>query len=329
MDLDEVRAFVAVVDSGSFKAASAGIKQPRATLRRRVEALEARVGVPLLERNHAGVSLTNAGSVLVRHGRQMLSDAGALLGMLRGLPVAPSKVRLGLPLGTPPEGLHELCCFFERVAPQVQLELRFSEDPARDLLRSVDVALSFYPPPANSELVSQPLIAMREGLRASKGYLRRHGTPRSIAELSSHRLLAWCTPNSDVPAWPRHSGGQFEITPAVTSSDYQLLRRLAARGSGITLLPDVNLPDLDPEDAELVPVLADLVGREHYLHVVTTQVLLDSLGFDDMFVKLQRFMSIMLPGNALRDWAKDCGRTLGARALSVVTRAPAPQHAPL
>ena len=72
MDLEELRSFLAVVETGSFLAAATNLGVARATLRRRVDALEARAGVPLLERTARGVTVTEAGSVLMARGRQVV-----------------------------------------------------------------------------------------------------------------------------------------------------------------------------------------------------------------------------------------------------------------
>ena len=65
VDLEDLRAFVAVADTGSFLAAANALKVPRATVRRRVQALEVRAGVALLDANPRGVVLTDAGRAAI------------------------------------------------------------------------------------------------------------------------------------------------------------------------------------------------------------------------------------------------------------------------
>ncbi len=62
MNLDELRAFVAVAETGSIVAAARSLNFARATLRRRLDELEARAGLPLLYRTAQGVTLTEAGA---------------------------------------------------------------------------------------------------------------------------------------------------------------------------------------------------------------------------------------------------------------------------
>ncbi|WP_293262739.1 LysR family transcriptional regulator [Nannocystis sp.] len=71
------RAFIAVVETGSFLSAATSLNVARATLRRRVDALEARAGVPLLERSARGVVVTEAGALLATRGRHVLQEASS------------------------------------------------------------------------------------------------------------------------------------------------------------------------------------------------------------------------------------------------------------
>lgn len=300
MDLDELRAFVAVVDSGSFKSAAAAAGQPRGTLRRRVDALEQRVGVPLLRRSRSGVDTTQAGLRLLRHGRQLLSEAGSLMRTLRALELRKERVRVGLPLGFPPQGLLRMTQFIERSLPQLRLELHFSASPVEDLLPRLDLALDFKLPPPNKHVQSMPLVEFHSGLVASESYLARHGTPHSLHELSAHRLLSWVPADQGGTRWPLVRGGSIPVDPVMSSHDFQLLRQLAADDAGIALLPDTNLPKLDPADRKLVRVLPKQVGgkRRLYLHVNQRQASRPH-DFNMVCHHVHTFVSSMIPSKAL------------------------------
>ncbi|MFI5302702.1 MAG: LysR family transcriptional regulator, partial [Polyangiales bacterium] len=104
MDFDALRAFVAVVDSGSLVSAARVLRMARATLRRRVDELEISAGVPLLHRSPTGVTPTEAGSVLAERGRTILQEASVLLSRVREVGDEPAgELRLVLPVGLPPQ----------------------------------------------------------------------------------------------------------------------------------------------------------------------------------------------------------------------------------
>ncbi len=92
MDLEELRAFLAVIETGSFLGAERSLNMPRATVRRRVDALEARAGVPLLNKSREGIVATEAGAVLVTRGRLMIQEATALVASIREIGQEPSGV---------------------------------------------------------------------------------------------------------------------------------------------------------------------------------------------------------------------------------------------
>ncbi|MEM6957585.1 MAG: LysR family transcriptional regulator, partial [Myxococcota bacterium] len=72
---DDVQWFIAVADHGSLKAAARATGISQHTLGRRMEALEAAVGTPLLVRTTRGTELTAAGERLLPHARAMADEA--------------------------------------------------------------------------------------------------------------------------------------------------------------------------------------------------------------------------------------------------------------
>lgn len=274
MDLDELRAFLHVVESGSFLAAADAMQVSRTTLRRRVDSLEARAGVPLLESTQQGVVLTDAGRVLVRRGRLLDEEAAALLASIREVGQEPSGVlRVSLPVGLPPQLLASLFAALRSVYPRLHVESRFSDDPIAESLVGVDMAVHFSDPTPKGKWLSYVVLRMQERLVAAREYLARRGAPRSIDELAQHELFAWQHPGADARAWPQRRGGTFAAEPTLISSDIHFVRHCCLAGLGIGLIPDAMLPDPGfPADA-LVPVLPDLVGRERAVRVTVPAAL--------------------------------------------------------
>ncbi|MEM9453814.1 MAG: LysR family transcriptional regulator [Myxococcota bacterium] len=84
-DLEEVRVFLAVVDAGSVKGAAAELGIPRSKVRRKLEALERRVEVPVLWADSGGIHLTPAGRILEEQGAELIAEHRALLQSARDL----------------------------------------------------------------------------------------------------------------------------------------------------------------------------------------------------------------------------------------------------
>jgi DNA-binding transcriptional LysR family regulator len=268
MDLEELRAFLAIVDTGSFLAAATELGVPRATLRRRVDALEARVGAPLVDRSPKGAVLTDAGALLAKQGRRLVQSSSALLTAVREVAREPiGELRINLPIGLPPEVLASLFSLLRGVLPKVAFDLRFCVNPvAAGLLDDVDLAVHFGDEgPAG--WVAHEFLRMPVRVLAHSGYLARRGIPKTPDELREHSLIAWDGPGIDPHAWPQADGSRLAVTPILVSNDAHVLRQTILARAGIGLVPDARLPIAVPADASLVPVLDGLVGGEVSLRI--------------------------------------------------------------
>ncbi len=274
MDLDELRAFVAAVETGSIVAAARSLNFARATLRRRLDELEARAGVPLLNRTAQGVTPTEAGTVLAARGRLILQEANALLSSVREVGAEPAgELRVVLPTGMPPSVLTPLFAVLRQKYPLLCVRVRCADDPLAGLLDDVDVAVHFGSRSPEGPWVSYEILRMHEWLIASEDYLQRKGVPETPGELVEHDLLAWASPDSDPTVWPTREGVALTVAPAMVSTDIHLLRQCAAAGMGIALLPDPALPVSESLADHLVSVLPDEVGRERALRCVVPAAL--------------------------------------------------------
>jgi DNA-binding transcriptional LysR family regulator len=274
MDLDELRALVLVVETGSFLAAANALNLSRTTLRRRVDALEARAGVPLLLRASSGVRPTTAGEVLVHKGRQLMQEASALVASVRDIGDKPAgELRIVVPVGLPPHVLMPLLGSLRSRYPQLAVHLRVREDPVSGLLDDIDAALHFGEHAPVGPWLAYTLLTVREWLIASTDYLDRRGTPRTVGELAEHELLAWQAPGEDARAWPTLSGPHFAVEPRLITADIHFIRQCVIAGQGIGLVPDARVPDPGVEPGTLTPVLPDIVGRERHLRIVVPKVL--------------------------------------------------------
>ena len=291
MDLEETRSLLAVINNGSFKAAAAAVKQPRATLRRRVESLEARAGVALLERSRSGVVPTPAGELLARQGRTMLRESDALFNALRELEDEPTgDVRVGISARLPAHMLAQLSARFQAELPGLRLHLRVCDEPLTELAEHVDIAvLCDQQNDPTGHWRSRPLLRVGERLEASRAYLQRHGIPRSIDDLEHHRLLGSPGSGATPLRWPLHAGGSVAVEPTLTTNEVGLLRQFTALDMGIALVPNIALPTAAPDDTDLVPVLEGIVGRSHELRAFVPECMAEIPKIKASLAQLERF----------------------------------------
>ncbi|MFM2421451.1 MAG: hypothetical protein RL385_6174, partial [Pseudomonadota bacterium] len=83
MNHDDLTTFLALVKAGSVLGASRGLGLSRATVRRRLEALEKALDCPLMEREGEALALTPAGQLLLREGPALLGAAKRLEAALK------------------------------------------------------------------------------------------------------------------------------------------------------------------------------------------------------------------------------------------------------
>ena len=274
MDLEELRALLAVADTGSFLTAAKSLRLSRATLRRRIDQLEARAGVLLVDRTRVGVSLTTAGSVLAARGRLMVQEVSALIQSVREVGAEPSGVlRILLPVGLPPHVLTPMLGYVHSRYPRLTFRLHFSDDPAGGLVEDVDLAVHFGETSPKGPWVARELVRIRVWLVASAAYLAQRGTPRTLSDLAQHDLLAWECPGADGKLWPLRGGGTLSVSPLLITRHIHLIRQFALAGHGIALVPDAMLPDPGVPEGTLVPVLPELVCRDIGLRVMVPAVL--------------------------------------------------------
>jgi DNA-binding transcriptional LysR family regulator len=268
MDLQELRAFIAVVETGSYLGAARSLGVSRTTLRRHVGSLEARAGVPLLESTRQGISPTEAGHLLARQGRTMMQEASALLASIREVGHAPSgTLRVVLPVGLPPHVLTPLFAAVRSAYPQLHFHCRFSNDPLSEALVDIDIAVHFGEDAPRGPWISHVVLRVREWLVAGRAYLERRGTPRTIDDLTRHELFAWQAPGEDARVWRTLKGMPFTVQPSLIATDIHFIRYCCISGLGIGLVPDAFLPDPGLEADVLVPVLPDVVGQERPVRV--------------------------------------------------------------
>src|SRR4051794_15299852 len=159
-DLRLVRYFVAVAETGNVTRAAERLHLSQPSLSAAIKQLEAQLGVELLARHGRRVTVTPAGELLLRRGRELLDHADAVADEVRRhASAAPGRLRLGLS-PTARYGIGpRLLAACATQAPAAMLYT--SEDTTGALLRDVaagrlDLAVTFCapaPPPAGVELV--------------------------------------------------------------------------------------------------------------------------------------------------------------------------------
>ena len=236
MEIRELRAFIAVADEGSFSAAARKLHVSQSALSQTIRSLERQLGVRLLERHSAGVTVTDAGGLLMREARALLAQHDRVLAAVAGQAAAgPAILRVGVPLELPgsvlPQGLADMGAAF----PQTRAEI--SHDSSAAQLAALeagdlDLALARECPPGpgyDAVLVAEePLgVLLSAGLAAERA---GHGS------VWLHQLadLEWAGfSRAESPAW------HDQVTSTLRSHGIVVRDRPGQGGQG--LIAEVKL----------------------------------------------------------------------------------------
>ena len=268
---NEMEAFVAVVEGGTFSAAARVLGLPVSTVSRQVSRLEERLGVRLLNRTTRRVTPTAPGQSFFERCRRIVADSLDAEEEVRQLHGAPRGL---LRISAPPSGLRatlveELVTAFMVRYPEIEVEL-LAESRYVDLVaEGFDLALRGGIL-RDSTLTARRLLRMRTGLVASPDYLERRGRPRRVADLARHDLLVQRAPGRQA-RWPLSPRGSMPVRGRLMTNDMAVSRAAALAGLGIGYIPLV-LVDVELESGALELVLPNAVGRDtDGLHLVYPQ----------------------------------------------------------
>lgn len=162
MLIDDLKAFLAVAKTGSFSRAALRLRIAQSSLSKRVQRLEQHFGTALLHRHGRGVSLTDAGTVLVARAGRLVHEIEDIEHDVRGIMSEPEgTVRMAMPPATGP-ALAPLVfrrCLVEH--PRIIPQLRESTSAAiHEWLSSGEVDLALiHNPEQGPDFEVQPLVA--------------------------------------------------------------------------------------------------------------------------------------------------------------------------
>jgi DNA-binding transcriptional LysR family regulator len=260
MDWDDARIFLAAARHGQMLAAARGLGINQATVSRRITALESDLQTKLLVRRTNGCELTDDGRALVASLERIETQfIQAQAGLQRTESAVSGNVRIGAPDGfgvsfAAPR-LGELAERHPELAVQlVPVPRSFSLSQ-----READIAVMVGRPTAG-RLVARRLTDYTLGLYAAKDYLKRHGAPKSEAELQRHRLVGYVEDLIYSPAlnFASEFSRNWRSSIEISSATGQL--EAVRAGAGIGILHDY----LARTHAELKPVLPQLSATRAY-----------------------------------------------------------------
>ncbi len=259
LDWEKLRLFELVAESGSFTEAARRLHMSQPALSRQIGALEEQIGAKLFHRHARGLAMTHEGEQLraATHDMQdRLERTRQAIDASRDRPTG--EIRLTTTTSFGSTWLARQLGDFLDIYPDITISLMLGDQDLDLAKREADVAIRFHQP-FQAELVQKPLIGIRHFLCASPDYLARHGVPRTVVDLESHRLIAY---GATAPDYLKGINWALELghegaprQAALTINNSHGVLQAVESGAGIAALPSylirvsgrvrVVLPELD------------------------------------------------------------------------------------
>jgi len=265
--LKQLETYASVATRGSLTAAAKAEGVAPAIIGRRLDALEARLGVKLMVRTTRRITLTHEGSAFLEDCNRLLTDlANAEASVSAGGVKASGHLRITAPAGFGRRHVAPLVPHFRELHPEVTISLNLSDRVVDVAGEGYDCAVRVGDLP-DSSLVSVRLAENRRLCVATPRYLQHHGKPQTPADLVRFDCLTLSSDASQTRGWAfavPGEGGETTITHLrpggpLDCTDGQVLREWCLAGYGIAWRSTWEV-EADIAQGRLVSVLDDFAA---------------------------------------------------------------------
>lgn len=258
--------FVLLAKLGSMSATARdlGVTPPAVT--RRLNLMEERLGVRLVNRTTRRLSLTSEGDSYLAQAAQIMDSIRDMEESVSSGRAAPKGLlRVNATPGFGRTRIAPLVSAFAHAHPDVKVELHLTDRPIGLVEEAFDLAIRFGELP-DSRLSARKLLANRRFLCASPAYLKQAGMPEVPQDLHRHRCILHRQNDDVYSTWRFQKGKKIELVKvrgAVSSNDGDVVMQWALDGHGIVqrsawdaapylasgrlqeVMPAYRLPDAD------------------------------------------------------------------------------------
>ena len=268
--LATMEAFVKVAETKSFSEAARRLRSSKSLVSRQISALEADLGVRLLQRTTRSLTLTEEGRAYHAEVTRILADIEVANAAVTQSKVAPrGRLRVSAPMSFGILHLAPILPRFLARFPEVELDLSLNDRYVDLIDEGFDLSIRVGRL-AESSLVARRVAPFRMILCASPDYLGRHGTPKAPEALKQHQCLCYST-NSLTPEWrlqkPDGSPWPVQIAGHLHANNGDVLRVAAIEGAGIAYLPSF-IVGADLQAATLVSLMPEFVPQDAAIYAV-------------------------------------------------------------
>lgn len=258
---DDLRFFCVLASQPSLAQTARILNVTPSSITQRLQAIEDKLKLKLLNRQGRTTTLTDEGQLLVERARLILADMDELQESLHDRKnELVGRLRILAPLGFGNEYVAELAAQFQAQHRNVSVELVLSDSPNRQTPEAWDIVIHIGALP-DSSMLQTVLAKNRRFLCAAPDYVARCGQPANIADLRHHACISLQENAEDVTMWRLQAPGadaytSFRIRPRLTSNDGRVVKQWALKGHGIMLRSEWDVAQ-ELRSGALVRILPD------------------------------------------------------------------------
>ncbi|AIS58255.1 LysR family transcriptional regulator (plasmid) [Vibrio coralliilyticus] len=249
--------FVSIVKNQGLAAAGRELGLSPASVTARLQSLEARYGVKLLNRSTRHISLTDSGAMYHQACLDIIDSVQETENLLQtGANEVRGALKISAPRDIGKQYISPILSEFSQRYPDVIPYLYLNDNLSNLAESGLDIVLR-YGELADSNLISRKLASSRRVLCASPQYLAKKGTPITPQDLTQHDCLAMVRSNEELKTWHFQDQDQHNIITVVPkrfSDDGEVIRQWALDGAGIALKSVLDVQE-DIKQQRLVTVL--------------------------------------------------------------------------
>ncbi len=260
MDWDKLRIFHAVAEKGSLTHAGDVLHLSQSAVSRQIRALEESLSVTLFHRHARGLILTEQGELLFDATTQMVRRLDATAARIRDSEDEVfGELRVTTTMGFGTLWLAPRLARLYEKYPALKIDLMLEERVLDLPMREADVAIRMKEP-SQADLIRKRLMQIKMQMFATPEYLESHGTPLSMDDFSSHRLISQHAGTAQVAAGALLVAELMthDIPSTLTVNNYFGVLQAVLNHLGIGVLPDYLAEDFP----NLVRVLPEIESAE-------------------------------------------------------------------
>jgi DNA-binding transcriptional LysR family regulator len=269
-EMSELRLFVKMVAAGSLAETARRLDASLPGMSRRLAAMEARLGVRLIDRGTRHFTVTEEGSLLYERGVRIIADLDAAEAEVAAKISSPQgHVRVGTLMEIGRRWFAPLIAEFSKRYPRISIELVLNDSQVDVLGDDLDIGL-LIDQPTDGNMICRPLLSSRRVACASPEYIAEHGAPETPEDLLRHNCIRLVRGRHVFDQWTFAENGkprEVQVQGTLMTNNSEVMHGWGLMGRGIIFKA---LWDIDDQlkAGHLVEVLAPFAHNVINLYVV-------------------------------------------------------------